>query len=110
MIIDIKPILIEQFEHAIWILPIVFAVALSTFVFRREVAYGLDLTRREENRLGEKSLLTIIAIFLATMVYLYTKEYFFLFSVLLSVALTYFLYAFGVIDMIIAWWEDKYGR
>jgi hypothetical protein len=114
MIIDIKSIFIEQFtsmfEHVIWIVPVIFAVTLYAFVFRREVAYDLNLARREENRLGEKSLLIAIVILMATVAYLYIKEHFFLLSAILSVILTYFLYTFGVIDMIIAWWEDRHGR
>jgi hypothetical protein len=80
-------------------------VALYFFYFRYEVAYDLELTKRERNKLTEKSLLAIIIISGATIAYLYIKEYFFLLSVALSVILTYFLYLTGFFDMLVEKWR-----
>lgn len=114
MNIDLKSIFINQFtsmfEHIIWLIPIALSIAISLFVYRRELAYELNLTRREQNRLSEKSLLAIIIIIGITIAYLYIKEYFFLLAITLSVILTYFLYQVGILDLIIKWWEDRYGR
>ena len=103
MIIDIKQIFIDAFtnlfENVLWLVPIAFIVALYLFYFRYEVAYDLELTKRERNKLTEKSFLTIIIIIGSTIAYLYIKEYFFLLSVVLFFILTYFLYLTGVLDL-----------
>ena len=114
MIIDVKSALtnsfIQFFDNIVWLVPIVLSIAVYLFVFRREVAYDLNLSYREQKNLGAKSFMAIIVITGATLFYLYVKEYFFLLSVALSVILTYFLYLTGIFDMIIEWWEDRYGR
>lgn len=114
MVLDIKPILIDQFtklfENFMWLIPIVLGVALYFFFFRHEVSEELMLTRREKNRLTEKSFLAIIMLAAATIAYLYFKGHYFLLSIIVSVVLTYFLYLAGVIDMIVEKLEGRYGK
>ncbi len=114
MIIDVKTALtngfIQFFDNIVWLVPIALSVAIYLFVFRREVAYDLNLSYRERRKLGEKSLMAIIVIVGATLFYLYAKEYFLMLSIILSFILTYFLYLTGIFNMIIKWWEDRYGR
>ena len=114
MVLDIKPILIDQFtklfENFMWLTPIVFVVALYFFLFRHEVAEDLMLTYREKNRFTEKSLLAIIMIAGATIAYLYFKGHYFLLAIIASAVLTYFLYLVGVIDMIVEKLEGRYGK
>ena len=114
MVLDIKPILIDQFtklyENIIWLIPIVLGVALYFFFFRHEVAEELVLTRRERYRLTERSLLAIILVTGATIAYLYFKGHYFLLAIIVSVVLTYFLYVVGIIDMIADKLEGRYGK
>lgn len=114
MVLDLKPILIEQFtklfENFIWLIPVAFIIALSLFFFRHEIAEDFMLTRREKNRLSEKSLLVIILIAGATIVYLYIKEHYVLLGLALSFIVTYVLYIVGIIDMIVDKMEGRYGR
>jgi len=114
MIINVEQILINTFtnlfENVFWFVSIAFIVAIYLFFFRYEVAYDLGLSKRERNKLTEKSFLAITMITGATITYLYIKEYFFLLSLAVSFILTYFLYRVGILDMIVEWWEDKYGR
>ena len=114
MVLDLKPILIEQFtklfENFIWLIPVAFAIAIYLFFFRYEISEEFMLTRREKNKLSEKSLMAIILITGATIAYLYIKEYYFLFALLISIVITYFLYFVGVIDMIVDKMEGRYGR
>ena len=114
MVLDIKPILIDQFtklfENFMWLIPIAFVVALYFFFFRHEVSEELMLSRREKNRLTEKSLLAIIMIAGATIAYLYFKGHYFLLAIIVSVVLTYFLYLAEVIDMIVEKLEGRYGK
>lgn len=111
MIIDVKTVLtngfIQFFDHIVWLVPIALSVAIYLFIFRREVAYDLNLNYREQRKLGEKSFMAIIVIIAATITYLYVKEYFLLLSITISFILTYFLYRVGILDMIVKWWEDK---
>ena len=114
MSLDIHQILIDAFtnlfENIFWLLPIAFNVALYLFSFRDEVSYDLSLSKRERNKLTEKSLLAIIIIATATIAYLYIKGHFFILFIGLCVILTYFLYLVGFFDMIVEKVEDKYGR
>jgi len=114
MVLDIKPILIDQFtklfEDFLWLIPIVLGVALCFFFFRHEVSEELMLNRWEKNRLTEKSLLTIIMIAGATIAYFYLKGYYFLLSIIVSVVLIYFLYLVEVIDLIVEKLEGRYGK
>ncbi len=114
MVIDIKPILIDQFtklyENIIWLIPIVLGLALYFFFFRHDVSEELMLTRREKNRLTEKSLLAIILVTGASIAYLYIKGHYFLLAIIASAVLTYFLYLVEVIDMIVEKLEGRYGK
>ncbi len=114
MSLDIHQILIDAFanwfENILWILPIAFIVALYLFFFRDEVSYDLSLTKRERNKLTEKSLLAIIIITTATIAYLYIKGHFFILLIGLSVIMTYFFYLVVFFDMMVEKVEDKYGR
>ena len=114
MTIDTKQIFIDTFtnlfESVLWLVPIAFIVAIYLFFFRYEVAYYLELSKREHNKLTEKLLLAITMITAATITYLYIKEYFFLLSLAVSFILTYFLYLVGIIDMIANKLEARYGR
>ena len=91
MVLDIKSIFIDAFiklfDNIIWFVPIIIIIAMYMFFFRSEIAYNWDLTKREKNKLTEKSFLAIVIFTSATIAYLYIKEYFFL----LSVALTFIL-------------------
>jgi len=112
MTIDIQQIFINAFinlfENVLWLVPIAFIVAIYLFIFKYEVAYNLELTKRERNRLTEKLLLVIIVITGSTIAYLYIKEYFFLLSMALSFILTYyFLYLVGIFDMIVEKLESR---
>jgi len=114
MAIDLKSIMIEQFtgmfENHLGLIAIVFAVAIVAFIFRHDLAYDFDLTRREKNKFTEKTILIPLAITVATIGYLFVKEQYFLLSIIFSVMLTYFLYLFGIVDMIFEKLEDRYGR
>jgi len=114
MALNINQIFIDAFtnlfENVLWLVPIAFIVAIYLFIFRYEVAYDFNLTRRGSTKLRINSFLTIIIIIGITSTYLYVKEYFFLLSVIISFILTYFLYFIGFFDMIIEWLEDRYGR
>jgi uncharacterized membrane protein YsdA (DUF1294 family) len=110
--IDIKSILadavIKSIESNIGFVVAFFVISSLLFFFRYEIGFDFDLTRREKNRLSEKSLLGIIFLGGAIIVYLFVKEYFFLLSCTLSVILTYFLYLFGFLDRIIEKLERRY--
>ena len=114
MAIDLKSILIEQFtstfENHLGLIAIVFAVAIVAFTFRHYIAFYLDLTKREENKLTEKTILIPIVILIVTAGYLYTKQHFFLLSIELSFILTYILYIVGIFDMLVQKLEGRYGR
>lgn len=114
MTIDIKSIFIDTFTKMfgsnLWLIAIISAVVMVVFIFRHSIAYNLDLTKREKNKLTEKALLILIFIGVATIAYLYVKEYYFLLSLTISFILTYFLYQIGFLDMVIEKWEDKNGR
>ena len=109
MVLDIKSIFIDAFikffDHIIWFVPIIIIIAMYMFFFRSEIAYNCDLTKREKDRLTEKSFLVVIILLSGSIAYLYIKEYFFLLSVVLSVILTYFLYLIGIIDMLVEKWR-----
>lgn len=109
MTIDLKSIMIEQFtrmfENHFGLIAIIFAVAIVGFTFRHYIAFYLDLSKREENKLIEKTILIPIVILVATAGYLYAKEYFFLLSIGLSFILTYFLYLTGIFDMLVEKWR-----
>jgi len=100
--IDIKSILadtvIKSIESNIGIVVVFFLISSLLFFFRYEIGFDFDLTRREKNRLSEKSLLGIVFLGGAILVYLFVKEYFFLLAFALSFILTYFLYLLGFID------------
>jgi len=114
MVIDLKSIMTEQFtrtfENHLGLIAIVFAVAIVAFTFRHTIAYDLQLTKRERNKFSEKTLLIPLFIMMATLGYLYIKEDFFLFYIIISFILTYFLYLLGVFDMIVEKLEGRYGR
>lgn len=114
MIIDLKSILTEQFtrmfENHLGLIAIVFAVAIVAFIFRHTIAYDLQLTKRERNKLTEKTILIPIFIIMAMTSYLYIKELYFLLFVELYVILTSFLYFSGLFDMIVEKLEGKYGK
>ncbi len=114
MTIDLKSIMIEQFtrmfENHLGLITIVFAVAIVAFTFRHYIAFYLDLTKREENKLTEITILTSIVILMVTAGYLYTKQHFFLLSIELSFILTYFLYMVGIFDMLVEKLEGRYDR
>ncbi len=109
MVLDIKSIFIDTFtklfENVLWLVPIALIVAIYLFFFRNEIAYDWELTKRERNKLTEKSFLAIAIIAGAMITYLYIKEYFFLLSVALSVILTYFLYMLGFFNMLVEKWR-----
>jgi len=104
MIIDLKSIMIEQFtrmfENHLGLIAIIFAVAIVAFIFRHTIAYDLHLTKRERNKLTEKTIFIPIVILISTAGYLYTKQHFFLLSIELSFILTYILYMVGILDMV----------
>ena len=114
MVIDIKSIMIDNltkmFESNLGLIAIIFVVAIVVYIFRHNIAYDFDLTRREKNKLTEKTILIPLGITAATIGYLFIKEQYFLLSVVLSVILTYFLYLVGIVDMIVEKLESKYGR
>jgi hypothetical protein len=83
------------------LIPVAFAIAIYLFFFRHEIADDFMLTRREKNRLSEKSLMAIILIAGATITYLYVKEHYILLTIAISFIVTYFLYLVGIIDMIV---------
>lgn len=110
MTIDLKSIMIEQFtrmfENHLGLIAIIFAVAIVVFTFRHYIAFYFDLTKREENKLTEKTMLIPIA----TAGYLYAKQHFFLLSMELSFILIYILYLVGIFDMLVEKLEGRYGR
>jgi len=114
MVIDLKTILIEHFtsmfENHLGLIAIVFAVAIVAFIFRHYIAFYLDLSQREENKLIEKIILIPIVILMLTAGYLYAKQHFFLLSIELSFILTYILYIVGIFDMLVEKLESRYGR
>ncbi len=114
MTIDLKSILIEQFtrmfENHLGLIAIIFVVAIVAFTFRHYIAFYLDLTKREENKLTEKTILIPIVILMVTAGYFYTKQHFFLLSIELSFILTYFLYLTGIFDMLVEKLEGRNGR
>lgn len=114
MNIDIKTIMLDtlmrMFESNIYIIAIVFVVAIASFISRYEIESFFNLSQKETNKLIEKTLFVSTIIGIATIFYLYAKEYYFLLSISISVILTYFLYQFGFFDMVIEKWEDKNGR
>ncbi|WP_200764027.1 hypothetical protein [Nitrosophilus alvini] len=114
MNIDLKHIIIEQFismfESHIGLIAITFSVAAVVFIFRYDIAFYFDLSKREQNKLTETTLLLLIFIVITSIGYLYIKQHYFLLSVGLSVILTYFLYAVGLLDMIVEKLEGRYGR
>ena len=110
--IDIKSIfadtVVKLIESNIGFVVVFFVISLLLFFFRYEIGFDFDLTRREKNRLSEKSLLGIIFLGGAILFYLFMQEYFFLLASALSVILTYFLYLFGFLDKIINKLESRY--
>ena len=114
MTIDLKSIMIEQFtrmfENHLGLIAIIFAVAIVAFTFRYTIAFHLDLTKREENKLTEKTILIPIVILMLTAGYLYAKQHFFLLSIELSFILTYILYMVEIFDMFVEKLEGRYGR
>jgi len=110
--IDIKSIfadtVVNLIESNIGFVVVFFVISLLLFFFRYEIGFDFDLTRREKNRLSEKSLLGIIFLGGAILFYLFMKEYFFLLASALSVILTYFSYLFGFLDKIINKLESRY--
>ena len=110
--IDIKSIfadtVVNIIESNIGFVVVFFVISLLLFFFRYEIGFDFDLTRRERNRLSEKSLLGIIFLGGAILFYLFMKEYFFLLASALSVILTYFSYLFGFLDKIINKLESRY--
>ena len=114
MTIDLESILIEQFtsmfENHLGLIAIIFAVAIVAFTFRHYIAFYLDLSKREENKLTEKTILIPIVILMVTAGYLYAKQHFFLLSIELSFILTYILYLTGIFDMIANKLEARYGK
>ena len=104
MVFDIKPILIDQltkfYESIIWLIPIAISISIYFLVFRREIAYDLNLSYREQRKLAAKSLIAIITVTGSTLFYLYVKECYFLVSIILSSILTYFLYLAGILDYV----------
>ena len=114
MVLDLKPILIEQFtklfENFIWLIPVAFAIAIYLFFLRHEIAEEFMLTHRKKNKLFKKSLMAIILITGVTIAYLYIKEYYFLLVLVIIIVVTYFLYLIGIIDMIVDKMEGRYGR
>ena len=105
MVIDVKAIFIEQFtklfENFIWLLPVLFVFALYLFFFRHDISKDFMLTRREKNKLTEKSFLAIILILGATVAYLYIKGYYFLLAIVASAIVIYILYLVGIINMVL---------
>lgn len=114
MTIDLKSILIEQFtrmfENHLGLIAIVFVVAIVAFTFRHYIAFYLDLSKREDNKLTEIILVPLLFIAIATIGYLYIKQEYFLLSIGLSIIFTYFLYVVGILDMIVEKLEGRYGR
>ena len=110
--IDIKSIfadtVVNLIESNIGFVVVFFVISLLLFFFRYEIGFDFDLTRRERNRLSEKSLLGIIFLGGAILFYLFMQEYFFLLASALSVILTYFSYLFGFLDKIINKLESRY--
>ena len=111
MTIDLKSIFIEQFtrmfESHLGLIVIVFAIAIIAFVYRHYIAFYLDLSKREDNKLTEIILVPLLFIAIATIGYLYIKQDLLLLSIAISVILTYFLYMVGIFDMIV---EKLEGR
>jgi len=109
MTLDMKSIMIDtftkMFEGNLGLVAIIFVVAIVAFIFRHDIAYDFDLTRREKNKFTEKTILIPLGITVSTIGYLYIKEQYFLLSVVLSVIVTYFLYLFGILDMIVEKWR-----
>lgn len=114
MTIDIKSIFIDtflnMFENNIALILLAFVASIIAYIFRRNIAYEFDLTRREKSKLIEKTLLISILIGVSTNIFLYIKEYYFLLSVLVSTILTYTMYKVGIIDAIAEKLEGQYGR
>ncbi len=111
MNIDIKTImfnaLTQMFESNLYIMAIVFVVSIASFIFRYEIGSLFNLSQKEINKLAEKTLFISTIIGIATIFYLYAKEYYFLLSISISVILTYFLYQIGFLDMVIEKWEGR---
>ena len=114
MIIDLKSIFIEQFtamfEKHVGLITMVFIVAAVAFTFRHYITFYLDLSKREEDKLTELTLIPLMFIFTAGVGYLYIQKHYFLLAVGLSVISTYFLYLVGILDMIVEKLEGRYGR
>lgn len=114
MTIDIKSIFIDtltkMIDSNIALFALLFVVSITVYLFRHDIAYEFDLTRREKNKLTEKTLRVSILIGVSAIVFLYIKEYYFLLSVLVSIIFTYIMYKVGIIDTIAAKLEGRYGR
>lgn len=114
MILDIKSIFFDSytkiFEGNFDLIALIFALAVAVFVLRYDIGYHLNLTQKGENKLAEKSLLTMLIIGASTAFYFYVKEYYFLLLIIPSFILTYFLYQIGFFDIVIEKCEDKNGR
>lgn len=111
MNIDIKSILLgaltKMFESNFIFISVAFIVSIAIYIFRHDIEYYFNLTQRETNKLIEKTLFVSTIIGIATIFYLYAKEYYFLLSISISVILAYFMHQVGFFDMVIEQWEDK---
>jgi len=110
--IDVKSILADTFikliESNISFIVLFFVISILIFMFRHKIGYNFDLTRKERNRLSEKSLLALVVLGVSIVGFLFVKEYFFILSVLVSVTVAYFLYLLGFVDIMVEKLESRY--
>lgn len=105
MIPDIRAIIINYFtkifENNIWLIALILVLAIGVYILRHDIAFEFNLSKRAENKLAEKVFLAVIVPILATLIYLYVKEFYFVLFLILSILVVYFLYWIGLIDVCI---------
>ncbi len=105
MVPDFGAIIINYFtkifENNIWIIALVLILAIGVYILRHDIVFEFNLSKRAKNKLAGNTFLAIIVPILATLFYLYVKEFYFVLSLILSIFVVYSLYWIGLIDMII---------
>ncbi|MDD2384622.1 MAG: hypothetical protein PHN18_10570 [Sulfurospirillaceae bacterium] len=105
MVPDFGAIIINHFtkifENNIWLITFILVLAIGVSILRHDIAFEFNLREKTKNKLTENAFLAVILPILATLIYLYVKEFYFVLSLVLSIFVVYFLYWIGLIDRFI---------
>jgi len=103
--IDIQSIIAENLSKMIDLnitnILLLFGVGILLFWMRTD----LSMTRKEHNKITEKSILLIIFMGTGIGYYLFSHQHYLILSIIISVILTYLLYWIGLFDIIVERWR-----